>query len=395
MIGGDLTSDRGATPAPRAAAPAPAIPIEISDAVNARILAVSEDRIAGFVNEPFAQIAFAAELPEDVVIERLRAMLSAGVIRRIRQTLMATNLAPGALVAWRVSPERLDSAFNYMVKEDPFSGHVVIRSTDAETPGSVYRLWTTIKVPQGFSMVRHCDFLSGRVGAGAYRIMPAKRLFALGVGHMRRRGVEPGARSEESGRVLDTNIVELSPLDWRVLTALKREFTVDEIAPDPWRARAQEAGVSPDEFIQVARSLSAREVIGRFSTFLEHVKPSAAGERVTKYNALFHWRVPQGREIEAGREIGRHHILTHAYWREGGPEFADVNIMAVAHGTDKQLVLEHKAAIDQHLEEAGIPVLYTNVFWGGRSEIKPSEISPVEYEAWANRVGLSPAASAG
>jgi DNA-binding Lrp family transcriptional regulator len=366
----------------------PSIPTEVSDPVNARILAVSEDRIAGFVDEPFAAIATAAELAEDVVIERLRAMLSAGVIRRIRQTLMATNLAPGALVAWRVAPDKLDSAFNYMVKEDPFSGHVVIRSTDAETPGSVYRLWTTVKVPQGFSMQRHCEFLAGKVGADAFRIMPAKRLFALGVGHLRRRGMEPGSRSDEPGRVLDTNIVELTPLEWRVLTVLKREFAIDEITPDPWRQRADEACLTVDEFIRVAGSLSAREVIGRFSTFLEHVKPSAAGERVTRYNALFHWRVPAGREIEAGREIGRHHILTHAYWREGGPEFANVNIMAVAHGTDKQLVLVHKAAIDEHLEEAGIPASYTNVFWGGRSEIKPSEISPVEYEAWAKRAGL-------
>jgi len=372
-----------------------AVPTEISDPVNARILAVSEDRIAGFVNEPFAQIAFSAELPEEVVIERLRAMLSSGVIRRIRQTLMATNLAPGALVAWRMPPEKLDSAFAYMVNDDPFSGHVVIRSTDAETPGSVYRLWTTLKVPQRFSMTRHCDFLASQVGAEAYRIMPAKKLFALGVGHMRRRGMEPGSRSESAGRVLDTNIVELSPLEWRVLTALKREFTVEEITPNPWRARAEEAEIPVEEFVSVARSLSAREVIGRFSTFLEHVKPSAAGERVTRYNALFHWRVPAGREIEAGREVGRHHILTHAYWREGGPEFADVNVMAVAHGTDKQLVLDHKAAIDEHLLEAGIPVLYTNVFWGGRSEIKPSEISPVEYEAWAKRVGLTREVSAG
>ena len=367
----------------------PAAPSEISDPVNARILAVSEDRVSGFVNEPFAQIAFAAELPEEVVIERLRAMLSSGVIRRIRQTLMATNLAPGALVAWSVSAERLDSAFSYMVKDDPFSGHVVIRSTDVETPGSVYRLWTTLKVPQGFSMTRHCDFLASNVGAQSYRIMPAKRLFTLGVGHVRRRGMEPGSRSEEHGRVLDTNIVELSALDWRVLTALKREFTIDEITPNPWRVRAEEAGLQLEEFIGVARSLSAREVIGRFSTFLEHVKPSEGGERVTRYNALFHWRVPTGREIEAGREVGRHHILTHAYWREGGPEFANVNVMAVAHGTDKDLVLAHKAAIDEHLEEAGIPVLYTNVFWGGRSEIKPSEISPVEYARWAEGVGLT------
>jgi DNA-binding Lrp family transcriptional regulator len=366
-----------------------AAPSEISDPINARILAVSEDRICGFVNEPFAEIAFSAELPEETVIERLRAMLSAGVIRRIRQTLMATNLAPGALVAWRVPSDKLDAAFSYMSKDDPFSGHVVIRSTDAETTGSVYRLWTTLKVPQGFSMTRHCDFLAGRVGAESYRMMPAKRLFTLGVGHVRRRGMEPGSRSEEPGRVLDTNIVELSALDWRVLTALKREFTSDEIRPNPWRSRAREAGLSLEEFIRIARSLSAREVIGRFSTFLEHVKPSASGERVTRYNALFHWRVPAGREIEAGREVGRHHILTHAYWREGGPEFGNVNIMAVAHGTDKDLVLAHKLAIDKHLEQSGIPVLYTNVFWGGRSEIKPSEISPVEYARWAEKVGLA------
>ncbi|HEX6628059.1 MAG TPA: hypothetical protein VF105_08900 [Gemmatimonadaceae bacterium] len=370
------------------------VPVEVSDPVNARILAVSEDRLAGFVEEPFAELGAATGLPESTVVERLRAMLDAGVIRRIRQTLMATNLASGALVAWRVPNERLDDAFEYMFREDPFSGHVVIRSTDTTTPGSVYRLWTTLKVPVGFSVERHCQFLAEKVGADAFRVMPAKRLFALGVGHVRRRGMEAGSRSEEPGRVIDTNVVELTPLEWKVLTALKREFAVDEIQSHPWRPRAVEAGIAYDEFIRVARSLHAREVIGRFSTFLEHVKPSSAGERVTRYNALFHWRVPPGREIEAGREIGRHHILTHAYWREGGPEFGDVNVMAVAHGTDKALVLEHKAAIDRHLAEAEIPVLYTNVFWGGRSEIKPSEISPLVYAAWARSVGLDTPASA-
>ena len=366
------------------------IPVEITDPTNARILAVSEDRIAGFLPDPFAEIARASGVPLSVVLERIRAMLAAGTIRRVRQTLMATNLAPGALVAWRVPTERLDAAFDYMAREDPFSGHVVIRSTDAETPGSAYRLWTTLKVPQGFSMAKHCEFLLRRVGAEGYRAMPAKRLFALGVGHVRRRGMPPGSKSDEPGQVLDTNIVELSELEWRVLEPLKREFEVDEVREDPWRARAEEAGVTLDEFLRVARMLSERGVIGRFSTFLEHVKPSAGGERVTRYNALFHWQVPPGREIEAGREVGRHHILTHAYWREGGPEFGNVNLMAVAHGTDKAVVLEHKAAIDRHLAAVGIPVGYTNVFWGGRSEIKPSEISPAAYAAWCGRVGVDP-----
>lgn len=358
------------------------VPVEITDPINARILAVSEDRISGFLIDPFAEIARLSGIDVALVHERLRAMLAAGTIRRIRQTLMATNLAPGALVAWRIDNARLDHAFDFFWTTDPFSGHIVIRSTDADTPGSAYRLWTTLKVPQGFSMTKHCDLLMERVGAEAYRVMPAKRLFALGVGHVRRRAIEPGSKTDTLGVVLDTNIVELSELDWRVLEPLKRELSVDEIGDQPWVARADEAGVSLADFVRVAQSLNERGVIGRFSTFLEHVKPSSAGTRVTRYNALFHWRVPEGREIEAGREVGRHHILTHAYWREGGPEFANVNIMAVAHGTDKALVLAHKAAIDAHLESIGMPVLYTNVFWGGRSEIKPSEISPAAYERW-------------
>jgi DNA-binding Lrp family transcriptional regulator len=372
--------------------PSSLLSTEISDPTNARILAVSEDRIAGFHEDPFVEIARLSDLPIETVIDRLRAMLEAGVVRRIRQTLMATNLAPGALVAWRVPTERLDAGFEYLVAEDPFSGHVVIRSTDSETAGSVYRLWTTLKVPQGFSMERHCELLAQRIAADAFRIMPAKCLFALGVGHVRRRGMEPGSRSDEPGEVLDTNLVELSALEWRVLAALKRELGPHEVRAEPWRTRAEEAGVSYGEFLRVARGLSERRVIGRFSSFLEHVKPSAAGERATRYNALFHWRVPVGREIEAGREVGRHHILTHAYWREGGEEFANVNIMAVAHGTEKSTVLAHKTAIDRHLEEAGIPVTYTNVFWGGRSEIKPSEVLPGEYEAWCRRTGIDPAA---
>jgi DNA-binding Lrp family transcriptional regulator len=367
------------------------VPSEVSDSVNTRILAVSEDLIAGFHTRPFRVIAEQSGVDEDTVLERVRAMLAAGVIRRVRQTLLATNLAPGALVAWKVPTGALDAAFNFMSREDPFSGHVVIRSTDSETTGSAFRLWTTLKVPQGFSMARHCDLLSRITGTEGYRLMPARRLFTLGVGHVRRRGMEPGSRSDEPGQVLDTAIVELSDLEWRVLGPLKRELSVGEIVSDPWKARASEAGVSFDEFVRVAGRLNERGVIGRFSTFLEHVRPSASGQRVTRYNALFHWRVPEGSQLQAGMEVGRHYILTHAYWREGGDDFANVNIMAVAHGTDKQLLLEHKRAIDLHIEEAGIPVLYTNVFWGGRSEIKPSEIMPSAYEEWCRARGVDPA----
>jgi DNA-binding Lrp family transcriptional regulator len=364
------------------------LPIAHTDPVNARILAVSEDRIQGFVRDPIGTIAAQSGLDVETVVERIRAMLRGGTIRRVRQTLMATNLAEGALVAWQLPPDKLEPAFDFMFGKDPFSGHVVIRSTDAATPGSSYRLWTTVKVPQGFSIEKHCTELARLTGAEHFRVMPAHRIFALGVGHVRRKGMEPGSKSDELAVVKDTAKAVLSDLEWQVLTALKRELEPEEITRDIWPARAAEAGVPLEVFYEVAESLNKRGVIGRFSTFLEHVKPHAGGERVTRFNALFHWAVPPGRQLEAGREVGRFEILTHCYWREGGAEFRDVNIMAVAHGTEKETVLAHKRAIDEHLAAIGMPVSYTNVFWGGRSEIKPSEISPFAYRDWCGSMGI-------
>jgi DNA-binding Lrp family transcriptional regulator len=366
------------------------VPVSPKDPTNVKIFAVSEDNLAGFQRDPFGEIARRSGVDIDTVIERIRALVESGTVRRVRQTLLATNLAQGALVAWQVPQATLQESFDFMFREDTFSGHVVIRTTDAVNPGANYKLWTTVKVPQGFSMEKHCDYLLSQVGGEHYRIMPAKALFVLGVGHTRRKGMEPGSKSDDLADATYPEVVELTDSEWRVLTALKREFAPEEIVRELWQPRADEADVSLDEFFRVAGSLQERGVIGRFSTFLEHVKSVAGGERVTRYNALFHWAVPTERVVEAGREVGRHHILTHCYWREGGAEFKNVNVMAVAHGTDKDLILKHKAAIDEHLASCGMPVSYTNVFWGGRSEIKPSEISPLAYAEWCSSRGIDP-----
>lgn len=363
------------------------ISVEPSDATNKRILSVSEDLLEGFSEQPFDEIARRTELPVEQVLEHIRMMLRAGTIRRVRQTLLANKLAEGALVAWEVSKANLTTAFRFLVDQDPFSGHVVTRSTDRALPGSQYNLWTTLKVPQGESLEVHADALKRIIGAEQYRLMPANGVFTLGVGHMRRRGLPPGARAEHPAEMMTTTNVSLTEEEWRVLLALKRELSLEEIQQSPWTDRAREAGLELASFCKVARQLNAKKVIGRFSTFLEHTKPTRSGERVTRYNGLFHWAVPKGEELRAGAEIGRHYCMTHCYWREGGPDFGNVNIMGVVHGTEKETVLAYKDAIDEHLKEAGIPLTYTSVFWGGQSEIKPSEISPIVFQEWHRRFG--------
>ena len=70
------------------------IPTEHDDPINASILRVSEDMVSGFQREPFRQIAEGSGVDLEIVLERIRAMLEAGVIRRVRQTMLATKTRP-------------------------------------------------------------------------------------------------------------------------------------------------------------------------------------------------------------------------------------------------------------------------------------------------------------
>src|SRR5216110_3052176 len=205
------------------------LPVEHNDPINAKILAVSEDKIEGFVREPFEEIANHSGVGADVVMARIAAMLRAGTIRRVRQTLLATNLAEGALVAWKVPEDRIESAFDWMFQRDPFSGHVVLRSTDTVSAGSDYKLWTTVKVPQGFSLHGHCELLANKINAERFRVMPAKGSFTLGVGHVRRKTIEPGSKADQPAKMIPVQMVELTDHEWGVLLALKRELAPEEI----------------------------------------------------------------------------------------------------------------------------------------------------------------------
>uniref|UniRef100_E6PFP4 Uncharacterized protein n=1 Tax=mine drainage metagenome TaxID=410659 RepID=E6PFP4_9ZZZZ len=62
--------------------------------------------MAGFQRDPFGEIARRSGVPLPVVLDRIIAMVQAGTIRRVRQTLLATSLAPGALGAHSFSLSR-------------------------------------------------------------------------------------------------------------------------------------------------------------------------------------------------------------------------------------------------------------------------------------------------
>lgn len=354
-----------------------------ADPVNRRILAVAEDQVQGFHPLPFDVIASRCGMEVETVLQRLRAMLAAGVVRRVRQTLLSTHLAEGALVAWQLPEERLEFAWSWLCRHDPFTGHVVLRRSErADAPGADFRLWTTLKVPTGCGSVdEHCRLLQPVLGARTFIPLPVVGMFALGVGHVRRAGLLPGTRLPEAPVMQVPTHPRLTKEEWRVLLALKESLRPEELQRDPWSGRARQLGMAPDRFLQVAQALDEKHVIGRFATFLDHTRPADA-RTGTGASGLFHWAVPPGEEERAGAECGRHICMTHCYWRKGGEAFGGAQIMGVVHASTREKVLEHKAAIDEHLAEAGLHLRHTAVFWSEKAEIRPSEINPEIYACW-------------
>src|SRR5919204_3394348 len=105
-------------------------------------------------------------------------------------------------------------------------------------------------------MSKHCEYLASQVGAERFLLLPAKRLFALGVGHTRRRGMEPGSKADVPAEATEVQVVTLNDLEWRILTALKREFEPEDIVPNLWDARANEAGVPLETFCEVGEDFN-------------------------------------------------------------------------------------------------------------------------------------------
>ncbi len=363
-------------------------PTSAADPVNHSILCVAEDAVQGFHRFPFRTISKRCGVEEDEVIARLKSMLAAGTIRRVRQTLLSTSLAQGALIAWQVPEAQLESAYAWLRDNDPFTGHVVLREcSDPAAPGADHRLWTTLKVPTGYGSVEgHNNLLMRHIGATDWAALPVVGMFALGVGHTRRAGLKPGDKLPQLPTMQCPTSPQLSEQEWAVLLSLKESLLPEEFVPCPWEQRAAALGMSTEEYCNIAETLDSRKVIGRFATFLDHQRKESNRSTGTGAAGLFHWAVPAGMEERAGAECGRHICMTHCYWRSGGEKFGGAQIMGVVHAPTREEVLAHKAAIDAHLAACGIPVLHTTVFWSLKAEIRPSEISPLKYREWLGTI---------
>ncbi len=359
----------------------------MDDAANRRLLTVAEDRLNGFYEQPFAELAFRCELTEQEVLHRLSAMLQEGLIRNIRQTLPGNALTPGCLVAWQLpNIPALSFAYDWLIEHDPFSGHVVIREPDdPSAPGASFRLWTTLRLPeQTRSLATHCHILAHHIGALHFSLMPVVGMFRLSVGHMRRAGLPPGTLDDTAPPMRRPTTPTLTEQQQRVLNSLRPPLQLTELLPGHavWQGRAAALDMPLQTYLSCARHLAQLGVVGRFAVVLNHTHPAAQHAAGTSEAALLMWSVPPGKEEEAGSLCARHACMTHCYYRSGAVPFGNPQIMGMVHGNSRRTVRSHKQAIDSALTAAGISPIASQIHWTQRATIRPSLQDVEAYRRW-------------
>ena len=362
----------------------------LDDTANRRLLAVAEDQLVGFHEQPFAELSARCDMTEEEALHRLRAMLREGIIRSIRQTLPGNALTPGCLVAWQLSDaSALSNAYDWLIEHDPFSGHVVIREPDdLSAPGASFRLWTTLRLPERTnSPDEHCRILARHIGAERYALMPVVGMFRLSVGHMRRAALPPGTLDDVMPAMQRPASPALNERQRLVLNSLRPPLRPQELLPGSavWQLRAREIGMPLPVYLSCAHHLAQLGAVGRFAVILNHTHPAAKRAAGAAEAALLMWAVPPGSEEQAGGLCARHTCMTHCYYRSGAVPFGNPQIMGMVHGASRAAIRAHKRAMDAALSAADIPLLLSHIHWTLRATVRPSLQDGDAYRRWLTK----------
>jgi DNA-binding Lrp family transcriptional regulator len=131
---------------------------------------------------PFAELGLGTGIEEVETISRVRRLKDAGIIRWIGAIFDSAALGySSALVAFEVPEDRIEAVAE-IVSAHPGVSHNYQRDAGALGSGSSgFSLWFTLAVPPGSDLQRHAEALAREAGVVRFLLLPALRLFKIGV----------------------------------------------------------------------------------------------------------------------------------------------------------------------------------------------------------------------
>ena len=309
------------------------------DEIDRQLLNEMQD---GFplVPEPFAELAARIGTDEADVIARLSALRASGVLRQVGAIFDTKALGyQSSLVAMRVAEERLADAAA-VVNEHPGVSHNYQRA-------HAFNMWFTIAVPPGADLPAHVEALHELARAESTRLLPATRLFKIGVsldmtGERPMDDIsDPRFTDEQRERAL---ACLPAARDIEVIRAVQGDLPLE---PSPFAVAARTLETTVEGLVQELRSLQERGYLRRFAAIVRHRQAGFGA------NAMAVWNVPGDAVLEVGRAMARYTAISHCYQR---PTYEDwpYNLFTMIHAREKRqceelvALLAERFALDDH-----------------------------------------------
>jgi len=291
----------------------------LSDLDRRLLEAIQQD--VPLVPRPFERIAGRIGSSEVDVLGRLRRIRDEGLISRISAIFDTRSLGyESVLVAAKVPPERADAAAA-VISEHPGVSHNYLRT-------AAYNLWFTLAVPPDstLGLDKTAAALSRLAGVTSYRLLPAIRVFKIGVSLPLAEDDEetPGEKAPDATEAASRpscKRFELTPRSQAAVLALQEDLPIE---PRPFDAIAARHGLTVDQMLTMAEQFRACGVMRRYAAVLRH---RAAGFTV---NCMTVWCVPPERVEQVGAVLAGFREVTHCYQRPACPDWP-YNLYAMIH----------------------------------------------------------------
>jgi len=294
-----------------------AIPLDETDKKLLNLMQGSFDLTA----RPFAHVAQLAGVPEDEVLTRVERLLDGRIIREITPIFDTRALGYSSmLVAAKVDAEYPHRAAQ-IINTHPGVTHNYLRNHD-------FNLWFTIATEPGskLGLDGTLERLQALTGAESIRELPTLKLFKIRMDLEMEKGTDALSAAGQAVEPLELDPIELSDEDIATIRATQGRMPV---VSEPYEPAAERLGVPVAEVLARLESLRERGGLRRVAAILFHRRAGFSA------NGMGVWKVPEGSELELGRQMAAFRGISHCYQRPTYPDWP-YSIFTMAHGRSKE-----------------------------------------------------------
>jgi len=287
--------------------------------------------------DPYAAVARTLDVTEAVVLQRVRELLDARIIRQVTPIYDTRALGYGSmLVAAKVDPEHPWRAAK-IVNSHPGVSHNYLRNHD-------FNMWFTLAVEEGsvLGLDGTLDVLARLTGAESIRQLPTLKLFKIRMDLEMTGGTEKlSAAAAAAQEPVDLEKQPYDDFDRAVIRATQGDLPV---VPEPFAPAAAQLGVSQEALLEHLEGMRDRGLLRRVAAILFHRRAGFSA------NGMGVWKVPDDQIAEIGPRMAAYRGISHCYQR---PTYADwpYSVFTMAHGRSKE---ECDAILDAIGDETGI-----------------------------------------